>query len=107
MKRLTIFALIFVLALSVLAGCRSRREDTAGTTNTTAATGVLPDNGDILPDTGDMLPDPEDMMPESTVDPTNGADDGMVDPTNGANQDATDSTADTTAPNRSRRHPMR
>ena len=100
MKRLTIFAPIFVLALSVLAGCRSRQEDNADTTNTTATTGVLPD-------TGEILPDPEDMMPDSTVDPTNGAGDGMVDPTNGANQDATDSTADTTVPNRSRRHPMR
>lgn len=101
MKRLTIFALVLVLSLSMLAGCRSRQDDM--TTDTTASQAdTMPDNGNILPDTGDMLPDTAD-----TVDPSSGADDGMVDSTNGANQDDTTGAADTTEPiSRARRQPI-
>ena len=101
MKRFTTFALILALALSLLAGCRSRREDETGTTTTET---IMPDSGNILPDE-DMLPDRND-----TIDPSSGATDGMVDPTNGANQDPTaDTLPDTThgTEGRSRRHPMR
>lgn len=66
MKRLIPIVLVFVLTVSMLAGCRSRNEDT-NTTNTTAS------QGGMLPDTGDILPDKNDK----------------IDPTNGANQDAT------------------
>jgi len=57
MKRLTTIVLVLVLALSLFAGCRSRREDENATTDTTAARGdMLPDNGGILPDMGEMMP---------------------------------------------------
>ena len=71
MKKLTIIALVLTLAMSLFAGCRSRREDMNSTTTTTQAR---------MPDTADMLPDRND-----TIDPSSGADNGMVDPTNGAN----------------------
>lgn len=80
MRKLTIIALVLTLALSLLAGCRSRSENEAA--NTTATTQArIPDSNGVLPD-DDMLPDHND-----TIDPSNGADNGMVDPTNGANHD--------------------
>lgn len=98
MKKLIIIALVLTLALSLLAGCRSTREDeSTGTTATTQA--PMPDSGGILPD-DDMLPDRND-----TIDPSNGADNGMVDPTNGANHDTVPNSTDTTGP-RSRPRPM-
>lgn len=91
MKKLTIIALVLVLSFSLLAGCRSSREDeSTGTTGTTQAR--MPNSGNILPD-ADMLPDRYD-----TVDPSNGADNGMVDPTNGANHDTRPNSSDTTPP---------
>ena len=85
MKKLTIIALVLVFAFSLLAGCRSSREDES--TNTAATTQTQIPNGDTILPNEDMLPDRYD-----TIDPSNGVDNGIVDPTNGANHD-------TTAPN--------
>ena len=98
MKRLTTIALVLVLALSLFAGCRSRREDMNTTTNTTAA------RGEVLPSTGDILPDRND-----TVSPTNGANRDHTNPstdTTTGTGNATHGTTDTNPQGRNRSHPM-
>lgn len=80
MKRLMIIALVLVLALGLLAGCRSRQEDQTNTTGNT--------QGDMLPDTDNMLPDRND-----TVDPTNGANRDDVPPTVGSSEGMNEDTA--------------
>ena len=94
MRKLTVFALIAVLALSLLAGCRSRNDNETMTT-TEAATTRLPENANTIPSTA--LP---------TVDPSSGAEDGMVDPTNGAIPETEPAATGTTVP-RSKMRPMR
>ena len=83
MKKLSIFALVLVIAMSVMTGCR-RADNTATTAPTTT---VAPTTRPTVPPTTT----PPTTMPSVTTEP------GMVDilpgtedtvnPTNGANQD--------------------
>ena len=94
MKKLTILALVAVLTMSLLAGCRSRNDNSAMDTTATTQT-RLPDTADTIPTT--MLP---------TVDPSSGAGDGMIDPDNGAMDETEPGTTGVTVP-RSKNKPMR
>ena len=80
MKRLMIIALVLVLTLSLLTGCRRRQEDQVNTTGNTQ---------------GDMLPEPDNMLPDrnDTVDPTNGANQDDVPPTVGSSEGMNEDTA--------------
>lgn len=102
MKKLLSIALVLVLSVSLLAGCRSRQED--NNTNTTSA------RGDMMPDSGNILPDASDK-----IDPTNGANrdetmpSAMTDPTMPSatgSTGTTDTTGTTGSNSRNRRHPM-
>ena len=77
MKKLSIFALALVLAMSVLAGCRGADNDMPTDTNVTTMPTSLPTVPPVTnppasstPDSGmvDILPGAED-----TIDPSNGA----------------------------------
>lgn len=89
MKKFIALALIAILSLGLLAGCRSRRVETttvpttvpapvttAPTTRPTTMPTTEPTTHDTMePGTDDMMPDMDDMIPgpEDTIDPTNGA----------------------------------
>lgn len=99
MKRLIPIVLVLVLTVSLFAGCRSRREDETGTTDTTAT------QGSMMPDTGDILPDANDK-----VDPNSGANQNTTTPSVGADtvpNTTTDTTGTTEGTNRTRRYPAR
>jgi hypothetical protein len=81
MKKISIFALALVLAMSVMTGCRR-----ADTTNTTApSTTVAPTTRPTVPPTTT----PPTTMPSTTTEPSMdilpGTED-TIDPTNGANE---------------------
>ena len=95
MKKICTFALVAVLTLGLMTGCRrnnpmdttvpstaapTTQPTTAPTTRPTTAPTTAPTTEPII---DDMLPGDEDTVP-----PTNGAADGTVDPTAGANEDS-------------------
>ena len=88
MKKIIVFALVAVLTLGLMAGCRSRGNvattapttlpTTAPTTRPTTAPTTAPTTEpttEPTEDSTDMMPDMEDMIPgpEDTVDPSSGA----------------------------------
>ena len=96
MKKTIAIAMVLVLSLGLMAGCRSRGNDnttapttrptTAPTTRPTTAPTTMPTtepttDTTMMPGTDDMMPDGEDMIPgpEDTIDPTNGANNSTVD----------------------------
>ena len=86
MKKFSIFALVLVLTLSVLTGCR-RADDPV---TTTPSTTIAPTTKPTVPPTTV----PPTTMPHITTEPTMmdilpGTED-TVNPTNGANQDNTE-----------------
>lgn len=89
MKKYLILALVFVLALSLLAGCFGRRknENTFPATTETTVTPVT--RPTTRPTTQPTMPSMDDMIPgtEDTIDPDSGATGETIDPTNGANQE--------------------
>ena len=92
MKRFSILALVLVLTLGLLAGCRSQSNTgTSNTGNTNTPTNTVPQNTTVVPV---PTPTPESSAP-TTIMPTDGMDEiipgpeDMIDPSNGANKDDT------------------
>ena len=94
MKKLIALALVLVLTLGVLTGCRRKQPEATTTAPTTMAPTTRPTTAPTtrpttapttapttMPTVGtDRMPDMEDMIPgpEDTIDPSNGANDSTT-----------------------------
>ena len=89
MKKICTLSLAAVLAMCLLAGCRSNKPmDT--TAPSTAAPTTMPTTAPTTRPTTPTTTQPiiDDMLPgtEDTLEPSNGAEEGTVDPNAGANE---------------------
>ncbi|MBO5953940.1 MAG: hypothetical protein J6Q53_07475 [Oscillospiraceae bacterium] len=76
MKKLCMIALVLVLTVGLLAGCRGNNSgDTSAPSTTVMPTTTQPTGTTTQPGTDTPMPGMEDMIPgtDDTIDPSNGA----------------------------------
>ncbi len=103
MKKFGIIALVLVLTVSLLAGCRSQNSNPS--TNTTPSTNnTVPSSTPVIPTPTPSYSEPTNTMPSTDMDELIPGTEDTIDPSNGANKDdagtnSTDGTGSTNSTN--------